>query len=143
MTKTYATWYNMRRRCTDPQHLTAARYQQKGVTISDAWRDYRQFLKDMGEQPPNTTLDRIDSSKGYSKENCRWATSFQQSHNKRLYSNSSTKIKGVSWHTQRKQWRAYGKLYPHAPIQQLYYGPDFFEACCKRKSWELKHGVRA
>lgn len=141
MTKTYDTWYNMRRRCSDPEHLTASRYQAAGITCDPAWRDYRQFLADMGEQPPDTTLDRKDGKLGYSKENCRWATSFQQAHNKKVYKNSRTGIKGVSWNNLRHKWRAYGKLTPESPIQSLYYGPDFFKACCARKSWENKHGV--
>jgi len=139
--KTYDTWYNMRRRCSDPTHLTAARYQAAGITASEEWRDYRKFLADIGEQPEGTTLDRIDGTKGYSKENCRWATSFEQAHNKRVYKNNTTGIKGVSWHNQRQKWRAYGKLTPDSPIEGLYYGPDFFLACCKRKSWENRHGV--
>jgi hypothetical protein len=28
----------------------------------------------MGERPGNLTIDRIDSSLGYFKENCRWVT---------------------------------------------------------------------
>jgi len=31
----------------------------------------------------NTTLDRIDVLKGYSPKNCRWATQYQQSLNKK------------------------------------------------------------
>ncbi len=32
----------------------------------------------MGERPENTTLDRIDGTKGYYRENCRWASNKEQ-----------------------------------------------------------------
>ena len=35
------------------------------------------------EQPPNTTLDRINNSLGYFKDNCRWADWITQANNKR------------------------------------------------------------
>jgi hypothetical protein len=46
------------------------------------------FLRDMGERPSGTTLDRIDGTQGYSKANCRWATTQQQYENKKVIRDS-------------------------------------------------------
>lgn len=40
------------------------------------------FIEDMGKKPSKEySLDRIDGTKGYNKENCRWATKTEQSRN--------------------------------------------------------------
>lgn len=80
---TYNSWQSMKRRCTDTGRDNAAHYALAGVSFDPAWERFEDFLSDMGERPKGCTLDRIDNSKGYTKENCRWATPTQQTRNRR------------------------------------------------------------
>jgi len=79
-TPTYNSWKAMR------QRVLAMRYPYGygDIQICDEWlNDYDKFYEDMGERPDDTTLDRIDNSLGYSKDNCRWATSSRQNRNQK------------------------------------------------------------
>lgn len=81
---TYTTWKSMHQRCLDPKHDGFSRYGEKGITICDQWlNNFEQFFADMGERPKGTTLDRIDGSLGYSKENCQWSSPKQQANNRK------------------------------------------------------------
>lgn len=82
-TRTYRTWKEMRQRCNNPNATQYKWYGGKGISICSEWNDYTRFLSDMGERPEGHTLDRIDPDKGYSKENCRWATPKQQAETNR------------------------------------------------------------
>jgi len=73
----------MIQRCTTPSHKQWGNYGGRGITVCPEWFDFSVFIKDMGKRPPGLTLDRINNDAGYSKENCRWATPFQQVHNRR------------------------------------------------------------
>lgn len=135
--KTYDIWYNMKRRCLDPTHDRFCDYGAKGITVSEDWLSFENFKRDMGERPEGKTLDRIKNTLGYSKENCRWATPTQQTLNKGVRKDSSTKVRGVAKHKLRDKWRAYGTI--EGVTITLYYGSSFEEAVVARRAWEAKN----
>lgn len=83
----------MKQRCYNPNNQHYQWYGAKGITICDEW------LGDNGWQNffgwslrhgynENLTIDRIDSSKGYSPDNCQWIT--QSENSKRSFTEKSS-----------------------------------------------------
>lgn len=82
-TPTYKSWDKMMQRCTNPNCPEYVWYGKRGITVCDEWKDFAKFRLDMGERPPQTTIDRINVNLGYFKDNCRWANSVIQANNTR------------------------------------------------------------
>jgi hypothetical protein len=80
---TYVTWRCLIGRCTNEKFDNYKQYGGSGITLDPKWLDFENFVNDMGSRPENKTLDRIDNSKGYFKENCRWSTKKEQQSNRK------------------------------------------------------------
>lgn len=82
---TYKAHRAMMRRCYEPTNIGYRLYGGAGITVCDRWKgveNFKNFLADMGERPPGTTLDRYPDNKGnYEQCNCRWATAAEQAAN--------------------------------------------------------------
>lgn len=79
----YRTWNGMLKRCNPANATIYPRYAGRGITVCPEWvASFWRFVDDMGERPEGHSLDRIDNDKGYSADNCRWATWHQQQRNR-------------------------------------------------------------
>lgn len=97
-TRLYKIWMGIKLRCCNKNHNTYKNYGAKGITICDEWiHDFSAFYDWSYKNGYNDglTIDRIDNSKGYSPDNCRWATypeqALNKSTNKHLTINGQTK----------------------------------------------------
>jgi hypothetical protein len=80
---TYQSWLAMRERCYRRKNVNFRNYGGRGIQVCARWFVFENFLADIGERPPGTTLDRINPNGHYMPSNCRWATSLEQGLNKR------------------------------------------------------------
>lgn len=82
-TPTYRIWQAMIGRCQHETNGMYPAYGGRGITVCDGWQDFKNFLEDMGLRPAGMSIDRRNNNEGYSKDNCRWATTKEQNNNKR------------------------------------------------------------
>ena len=79
---TYRSWQMMKNRCLNPRATDFSYYGARGILVDTRWHKFDEFVSDMGERPPGTTLERINGDLSYCKSNCCWATRLEQARNR-------------------------------------------------------------
>ena len=84
----YSVWIGMKRRCFDHGNEHFKDYGERGITVCDEWKeDFQSFYGYVSQLPhfgeAGYTIDRINNDGNYEPGNVRWATHYEQVHNRR------------------------------------------------------------
>lgn len=80
----YQAWADMRGRCQNKNHKSYDGYGGRGILVCERWNSFENFIADIGLRPSSDlSLERINNEKGYSPDNCKWATRTVQNRNRR------------------------------------------------------------
>jgi hypothetical protein len=124
----YSSYHSMMNRCRNKKNNRFKHYGGRGISVSKEWKTFEKFYEDMGDRPEGTSLDRIDNSKGYSKENCRWATNIQQASNRRTvifltFKNKTLSLKAWSRELGMRYLTLYGRVKNGWTIEEAFQTP--------------------
>jgi hypothetical protein len=112
----------------------------KSICVSKKqWLCHRlAWVMHYGSEPPRV-IDHIDRNKENNAiSNLRDGTDGVNELNAKPHTDSPFGISGVRKASKKGNFQAYiGRK--KEGFKSLYHGPDFFEACCARKSWEANY----
>lgn len=113
----YSIWENMKKRCNNKNNRCYKLYGGRGIKVCKRWNKFIHFKDDMLDSyKKGLKLERLDNNKGYSKVNCKWATSAEQARNQRsnvlITINGVTKI-AADWATDKgiNRYTLYKRIY--------------------------------
>jgi hypothetical protein len=105
-----SVYRNIRNRCYNTKNLNYLKYGNKGIKICDRWlgdQGFENFVNDMGARPEGPMqIDRIDGTKDYSPDNCRWVNVQQNLMNRSKFKTNKLGFKGVSPSKTKNKYRA-------------------------------------
>lgn len=84
----YRAWDNMKSRCYNTNVPQYKHWWGRGITVCDEWRnDFQAFYAYVSKLPHygerGRSLDRINNDGNYEPGNVRWATRYEQTHNRK------------------------------------------------------------
>lgn len=85
-TRLYSIWSAMKTRCYNTRAASYKNYGGRGISVCEEWKNNFSVFYEWSIQngyKDDLSIDRIDVNGNYHPENCRWATSKQQSCNTR------------------------------------------------------------
>lgn len=141
----YHVWQNMKNRCSNPSVHNWSNYGGKGIKVCPEWLASSRAFYDWGianGYKPGLTIDRIDSDKDYSPNNCRFSTKTVQARNRSNFKNSVSKYIGVCpsyWKGQISSWISQLSV----NYDKIYLGsfPTEIEAAKARDKYIIKNGL--
>jgi hypothetical protein len=79
-TRIYKIWEDMKKRCDNKNNKYYNNYGGRGISYTTKWKIFEGFYEDMKNgYEDHLTLDRINSSGNYEKDNCQWVTKQENS----------------------------------------------------------------
>lgn len=91
----YKIYQGMLARCYNEKHIHYKDYGGRGIKVCEEWKKDKKLFFDWSEKngyEDSLQIDRIDCSKDYSPENCRFVSSLENQNNRRC----TRKYKGIS-----------------------------------------------
>lgn len=121
----YRIWAGMKSRCSNPKSSHYFNYGGRGIKVCDDWNKKYGFFEFYRWAMNNgyndkLSIDRIDNNKGYSPNNCRWATISEQINNRRktfkvIYKGEERTLSSVA----KELGIKYGLLYSRIAIKNM------------------------
>lgn len=93
-TSLHNRWKAIKQRCLNPQNNRYDDYGERGISLCAEWCEFQNFYNwaIVSGYKEGLTLDRIDNSKGYYPDNCRWVDYRTNGRNRR----STVKVEGLT-----------------------------------------------
>lgn len=80
----YQAWKGMIKRCYNVNQKDYPNYGGRGIKVDEKFKVFEGFFAVLGKKPTKGhSLERINVNGDYAPDNCKWATSVEQSLNRR------------------------------------------------------------